>query len=83
MPKTVPDILSEVSGIFGQVLGNPELVLDENTTANDVEGWDSLNHMALIAAVEQHFSIKFTLKDVMRFKNVGDMCRLIHTKLEA
>jgi len=81
MSKTPAEILLEVNVVFCEVLATPDVVLTDSTTANDVEGWDSLNHVRLIAAVEERFGVKFMLKEVMRFANVGDMCRLIYTKL--
>lgn len=75
------DILRDVNTIFGRVFGNPSLVVHHATTANDVSEWDSLNHTILIAEVEKYFGIKFTLKELMRFQNVGDMCAVIRSKL--
>lgn len=77
------DVLSEVNAVFAQVFSNPDIVVDETTTAENIPEWDSLNHTTLIAAIEQHFAIKFTLREVMRFQNVGDMCAAIRTKLAA
>ena len=78
---TAEAILAEINQVFGRVFQNPAIVVTSGTTANDVAEWDSLNHTVLISAVEQHFKIKFTLKEVMRFQNVGDMCTLVRTKV--
>ncbi|HNP49080.1 MAG TPA: acyl carrier protein [Bacteroidia bacterium] len=76
------NILSELTGIFKKVFENDSVILQMDTTANDVDGWDSLTHTAMIVEVEKHFNVKFKLKEVLGFKNVGDMVNMIHTKLE-
>jgi acyl carrier protein len=78
---TARDILPEVNTIFAQVFSNPDIVVHEVTTAADIPDWDSLNHTVLIAAIQQHFNIKFSLREIMKFQNVGDMCAIIRTKL--
>ncbi|HNP98819.1 MAG TPA: acyl carrier protein [Bacteroidia bacterium] len=76
------NILSELTGIFKKVFENDSVILQIDTTANDVDGWDSLTHTSMIVEVEKHFNVKFKLKEVLGFKNVGDMVNMIHTKLE-
>ena len=68
-------------GVFRQVFDNPEITLTPETTADDVEGWDSLSHVNLIMAVENKFNIRFKQKEVLNFKNVGDLARCIESKL--
>ncbi len=72
------DTLTEV---FRQVFDDPEITLKPGTTADDVEGWDSLSHVNLIMAVENRFNIRFNHKEVVSFKNVGDLARCIEGKL--
>ena len=50
---------------------NDELVISDSTTADDIEAWDSLEHISLIAAVEKAFKMRFTMKEVSGMKNVG------------
>lgn len=70
-------ILAELTPIFRRIFDDDRLVLTPTLTAKDVDGWDSLTHMSLIVAVEERYAIKFKLMDVVKFKNVGDMCRVI------
>lgn len=76
------DIDALLSDVFREVFKNPELQIRKTDTAADVAGWDSLNHVVLIAAVEARFAIKFRLKDLMCMVSVDDISRLISDKLE-
>jgi acyl carrier protein len=78
---TRAEILTHVTAVLARVFDRPDLVVRETTTARDVPEWDSLNHATLITGVEAHFKIKFSLKEIMRFQNVGDMCAAVETKL--
>ena len=70
-------ILNEMSLIFREVLKRENIVLDNETTAQDVEGWDSLTNMQLI---NKKFNVRFTFRDIVKLKNVGDICHAILTK---
>ena len=74
-------LLSEVQNIMRDVLDEPEIVLTETTTANDVEGWDSLTHIQLIVAIEKHFKIRFNSNEILSWKNIGEMIDAIFSKL--
>jgi acyl carrier protein len=65
------------------VLDLDEVSITEATTANDVEGWDSLSHIRLMVAVEQRLRIKFSTGEIERMNNVGDMVKTIELKLQA
>jgi acyl carrier protein len=82
MPMSSEEVLREVTQVFARVFERPDIVVGPETTASDVPGWDSLNHVALISEVQAHFKVKFGIKEVMRFRNVGDLCRLLEQKLQ-
>ena len=74
-------ILKEVNSIFIKVFEDPSIRINEQSTTDDVEAWDSLNHIQMITAVEKHFKIRFALNDLLNFANVGDLCKGIQKKL--
>ena len=74
------EIMAEVQEIFRDVLDNEEIVLTPETMADDIEEWDSLSHIQLIVAIEKHFKVKFTSKEILSWKNVGEMIDCISTK---
>jgi len=76
------DVLTQVTNVFRDVLDIDEIELKYETTANDVEDWDSLTHIQLIVAIEKHFNIRFNSGEIQSFKNVGEMCDKILEKLQ-
>ena len=70
------DILRELEKVFEDVF-DEKIKLSRETTAADVDGWDSLTHITLIAAVEEAFDLKFKMKEVSGMKNVGEMIDII------
>jgi acyl carrier protein len=59
--------------IFQEVFDQPELKIFDEMVAQDVPDWDSLNHITLVVSLEEEFNLKFTTKEVMSWKNVGEM----------
>lgn len=73
----------QLTSIFREVFKDPSLILTPALSADDVERWDSLNHLTLIAMVEEKFGIKFKLKELVNMQHVGDLMTLIDSKLPA
>ena len=57
--------------VFRRVFDNETITITDETTADDIEEWDSLAHINLIMEIEAEFDIKFTVDDIMDLKNVG------------
>ena len=72
-------IYERLSEVFSDFF-DEDITVDENTTANDIEDWDSLNHITLIAAVEDEFGVSFTMGEVSGMKNVGEMAEIIKAR---
>ena len=68
------EILKKVQDIFIDVLEDEDIKLSYNTTSDDIESWDSLNHIVLIVEIEKEFNFKFKLEEIQSFKNIGKMC---------
>jgi acyl carrier protein len=75
-------VLSRVKTVFLDVLDIDDVELNYETTAKDVEDWDSLTHIQLIVAIEKNFNIRFNSGEIQSFKNVGEMCDKILEKLQ-
>ena len=74
---TRAEILEKLQEIFWDVFDDNEIKICEETTAADVDDWDSLMHISLVSEVEDAFDLKFEMKDVVGMKNVGDMISII------
>lgn len=78
---TREELLKQINAIFIDTLDNEEILIKEATTANDVEEWDSLNHIQLVVAIEKHFKLRFTSKEIQSWKNVEEMINCISAKI--
>lgn len=79
---TTNDIITKLTTIFQEVLDDEALQICIQTTAQDVDGWDSLAHIRLIVAIEKFFSLRFSAQEVSGLENVGQMAALLLEKLE-
>lgn len=71
------EIFSTLNEVFRDVFDDDSITVQETTTADDIEEWDSLEHINLVAAIEQEFAMKFTMGQVVSMKNVGEMVDII------
>lgn len=76
------DILKKLEVIFRDVFDDEDIVLTNETTANDIEDWDSLAQINLLIAIKKEFKINFDLEEVSKYKNVGDIVEAVKKKLE-
>lgn len=74
------NILEELQNIFVDVFDSEDLRINLATNASDIEGWDSLAHINLIAAIQEEYDIRFSMDDVTSMKSVNDMIEAIMRK---
>ena len=79
---TREEVFATLNEVFQDVFDDESIKVDEETTADDIEDWDSLEHINLIAAVEQEFGMKITMGQVVTMKNVGEMADIIMSQTE-
>lgn len=76
------EILIGLNEIFQDVMENESILINEETTANDVAEWNSLTNIELIVAVEKKYAIRFTSTDIESWRSVGDMVNSIVLKMK-
>jgi acyl carrier protein len=78
---TREDIFNGVQDVFRDIFDEDDMIIEDKTSSEDVEDWDSLNHINLVSAIEKEFKIKFALGELMTLKDVGGMVDLMIEKL--
>lgn len=76
-------IFEIVNEVFRDLFVDDSLIIEDQTSAADVEGWDSLKHISLIEAIEEEFDIRFKMPEVTGMKNVGEMVSIIEERIKA
>lgn len=71
------DAAARLTNVFRDVFDDDSLTINDNTTSADVEDWDSIEHINLVAAVEAEFGMKFRMREVSGMKNVGEMLDIV------
>lgn len=75
-------IKEKLQDIFRDVFGDDKIQLSEEMSAQDIEGWDSLQHILILAAVQDEFGISFDVDEIMNINNIGDMIKSIEGKIK-
>jgi acyl carrier protein len=78
---TREEVYAKLNEVFQDVFDDEGITVNDQTTANDIEDWDSLEHINLIVAVEKCFGMKFNMGEVTTMKNVGAMVDIILERL--
>ncbi len=71
------EIFGQLTEVFRDIFDDDSIELTDETTAADIEDWNSFTHITLISDIEDAFGIRFGMKDVVGLKNVGEMADLI------
>lgn len=73
-------IYTKLNKIFRDIFDDDSITVNPNTTADDIDDWDSLEHITLISAVEREFKMKFKMGEISSMKNVGEMAQIIASR---
>lgn len=76
------EIMTRLNEVFRNMFDDDSIVLNDNTTSDDIEDWDSLEHINLLVSVEQEFNMKFNMNEVTNMKNVGEMVDIIISRIK-
>jgi acyl carrier protein len=79
---TREDIFDGVQDIFRDIFDDVDLIIHDSTNSDEIEDWDSLNHINLVSAIEKEFNIRFALGELQTLKDVGAMIDLMEEKLK-
>jgi len=72
-----------MTGIFREVFADPSIRLSDDTTAKDIQGWDSLKHVTLIVAMEKAFGVSFSSREILSLKRHRELEDLVASKIAA
>lgn len=75
------EIFERLNEVFQDVFGDDDITVNDDTTAKDIDGWDSLRHITLLAAIEDEFDIEFSMGQTVKMKNVGEMVDYIEDEV--
>jgi acyl carrier protein len=76
-------IWDKLKRVFSDIFENDQIIIGPETTADDIEEWDSLSHIQLLIALEEAFGIRFNTGEVAKLGNVGEMVNMIAGKAGA
>ena len=77
---TRDEVFKGVQDIFRDIFDADDLVISNTTNSDEIEDWDSLNHINLVSAIEKEFKIKFALGELETLRDVGAMVDLMMTE---
>ena len=77
---TEAEVYAGLTDVFHDLFGDPAIRLTAQTTADDIDGWDSFNHLNVVAGAEARFGVRFSTREIDGLRNVGDLARLILKK---
>jgi acyl carrier protein len=77
--ENMDETIERLQKVFRDVFDNDELVITPETTAADIDDWDSINHVNLVLAVEREFKVRLSSSKIAGLKNVGELANLLKT----
>ncbi len=79
---TREQVFEGLNSVFRDVFDDETITVNDATTADDIEDWDSLEHINLIIAVEEKFGVKFNMTEVNKMKCVGDIADAVLQRIK-
>lgn len=79
---TREEAYDKLNSVFQDVFDDESITVNDETTSDDIEDWDSLEHINLVVAVEQAFDIIFSMGETTKLNNVGEMVDIILQRTE-
>ena len=79
---TREEVFQKLNKVFQDIFDDDSILVRDETTAADIEDWDSLEHINLMVAIEKNFGMKFNMAEVTGLKNVGEMVDVILKRLQ-
>ena len=76
------EVFDRLNRVFREVFDDETIRVTPKTTAEDIDDWDSLEHITLISAVEREFRMKFKMGEISSMKNVGEMARIVTERMK-
>ena len=71
----------EIYSALNEIFRDESITLLPDTTADDIEEWNSLSHIQLVSEIEKHFNIRFSSREIMMWRNVGEMVQTILSRV--
>ena len=78
---SIEKVIEKIKPIFKDIFDDESLNINKNSNSDNVDGWDSLNHILLVVEIEKKLKIEFSAGEIASYKNVGEMCEAISKKL--
>ncbi len=75
------EVYEQVNEVFATIFDDVEIKINDETTSDDIEDWDSLEHINLVVAIEKRFNIRFDMSEVNKLNNVGEMVDIILSRV--
>jgi acyl carrier protein len=76
----VEQTITRLQGVFRQVFDDDDIVIRPETTASDIDAWDSINHVNLVLAVEREFKVRLSTSGIASLKNVGELAKMLEAQ---
>ena len=78
---TREELFDRIQDIFRDIFDEDDMIIEDKTSSDDIEEWDSLNYVNIISTIEREFEIRFTLREIQALKDVGAIVDLMQEKI--